>query len=329
MAWIRSEDTMARARGTARSWHGAEVEIDADASLDEWRKVSGLDFEVTKEPIFVRRGADLVEVKDKFAMMRGDNTLGIFTGRYKPVQPKQIGDFFENYVLSDSRFTMDTMGAVKGGRVIWALAKFHDDNGDSPVIMGQPHELHALLSTSYDGTMATRGGACMTRTVCRNTLQAAAYEPSVITIRHSADFALDKIQAQAAEQMAKIAESFAGYKAFAESLALQKMSKDETHNFLKALVGVDADKSADDVSGRTFNIVNDLLESLSLTMQEDGTSDFTAWSALNAVTRYVDHGRSTKRTVDGESAAEARLFAAQFGSGAQMKAKAVEMLQAA
>lgn len=329
MAWIRSEDTMARARGTARSWHGAEVEIDADASLDEWRKVSGLDFTIEKEPLFVRRGADLIEVTDKFAMMRGQNALGIFTGRYKPVQPKAIGDFFEKYVLADSRFRMDTMGAVKGGRVIWALARFYGDNGDAPVIMGQEHELHALLATSYDGTMATRGGACATRTVCRNTLQAAAYEPSVITIRHSADFSAEGIQKQAAEQMAKIAESFDGYKAFAESLAMQKMSLDETHAFLKTLVGVDKDASGDDVSARTFNIVDDLMDSLSLTLQENGTDDLNAWTALNAVTRYVDHGRSTKRTVDGESAAEARLFAAQFGTGAQMKAKAVALLQAA
>jgi phage/plasmid-like protein (TIGR03299 family) len=329
MAWIRSEDTMARAKGTARSWHGEEIEIESDASLDEWRKVSGLDFTVEQTPLYAKRGADLIEVTDKFAMMRGDVTLGIFSGRYKPVQPKQIGDFFQKYVLADSRFKMDTMGAVKGGRVIWALAKFHGEHGDTPTIMGQAHELHALLATSYDGTMATRGGACATRTVCRNTLQAAAYEPSVITIRHSADFAADGIQKQAAESMAKIAESFDGYKAFAESLAMQKMSLDQTHAFLKTLVGVDANASGDDVSARTFNIVDDLMDSLSLTMAEPGTDELNAWTALNAVTRYVDHARSTKRTVEGESAAEARLFAAQFGSGAQMKAKAVALLQAA
>ena len=331
MAWIKGEDTMARAIGTAQEWHGQAVEIAADASLDEWRKVSGLDFIVEKTPLFVQRGAEMVQIKDKFAMMRDDNTLGIFTGRYKAVQPKAIGDFFEKYVLADSRFKMDTMGAVKGGRVIWALAKFHGDNGDSPVIMGQQHELHALLSTSYDGTMATRGGACATRTVCRNTLQAAAYEPSVITIRHSADFALDVIQQQAAAQMAKIAESFDGYKKFAESLAMQKMSMEKTHEFLRSLVGVAPDATIENqgLNIQSKRIVDDLLDSLSLTLAEPGTDEFNAWTALNAVTRYVDHARSSKRSVQGESPEEARLFSAQFGTGAQLKAKAASMLLAA
>jgi phage/plasmid-like protein (TIGR03299 family) len=320
---------MARANGTARTWHGEEKVIDADSSLDEWRKVSGLDFTVEAEPLYIQRGADLIQVKDKFAMTRGTRTLGIFSGSYKPVQPKAIGDFFQKYILADSRFKMDTMGAVKGGRIIWALAKFHGENGDAPSIMGQPHELHALLATSYDGTMATRGGACATRTVCRNTLQAAAYEPSVISIRHNLDFSADGIQKQAAASMAKIAESFDGYKAFAESLALQKMSMDQTEAFIKTLVGVDPNATGDDVSKRSFKIVEKFLQSLETTLLEDGTNDLTAWTALNAVTRYVDHERSTKCTVEKESEAEARLFAAQFGSGAQMKAKAVALLQAA
>ena len=47
------------------------------------------------------------------------------------------------------------------------------------------------------------------------------------------------------------------------------------------------------------------------------------WAALNAVTRWVDHNR-TNETL--ENGVEKAFLAAQFGSGSQIKAKAMGLL---
>jgi phage/plasmid-like protein (TIGR03299 family) len=330
--WDARTDTMARAASAKESWHRGENIVTDDASLDEFAKASKTDFTVSKLPLYVKRGEEFVGLHNSVAIVRDDNNarLGMFTNDYIPVQPAQIRQFFQDHILADQRFLMNTMGAIKGGRLIWALATFRDDNGETlRDIVGSPHEFHALLSTSFDGTQATRGGAVGTRVECRNTLQAAAFEDSVISIRHNITF--DSVaQAEAAKNMAKIAEGFEHYKKFAESLYTIKMSRDSTVEFLRTLVGV---KPGDDLNetgkGRTKGIVDRLINSLNVTLGEAGTDGYNAWTALNAVTRYVDHERSAKRTIDGETVDDARLASAQFGSGAALKAKAISMLEAA
>lgn len=323
MAWYKNLDKMARAAGTAESWHGSENIAAAGATMDEWRGLSGLDFTVTKTPMFIQVNGEFRELEDSYCIAREDNysRLGMFTGRYQPVQPKQIADFFSDFILADDRFAMDTMGSVRGGKVIWALAKFRDDMD----VLGSKHNMHALLATSYDGTMATRGGACATRVVCRNTLQAAAYEGSIISIKHNAEFG-HVAQTKALAQMAEIAKGFDQYREMAEALHKIKLSAEKTHAFLGELVGVKADAEVDEISGRKRGIVADLITSLDVTLSEPGTDEFTAWTALNAVTRYVDHDRATKRTNLLESPEQSRLASAQFGSGAALKATAVDKL---
>lgn len=323
MAWYKNLDKMARAAGTAESWHGSENIARDGASLDEWRALSGHDFEVVKTPMFIKIAGEFVELEDSYCIARTDThqRLGMFTGRYVPVQPKQIGEFFENFILADSRFKLDTMGSVRGGKVIWVLAKFHDPMD----VIGSKHEMNALLATSYDGSMATRGGACATRVVCRNTLQAAAYEGSIISIKHNAEFSHVK-QAEALAQMAEIAKGFDQYRDMAEALYKIKLDKERTHAFLGELIGVSANAEVEEIKPKTLQRVADLISSLDITMSEPGTDEFTAWTALNAVTRYVDHERGTRRTNQLESPEQARLASAQFGSGAALKATAVDKL---
>jgi hypothetical protein len=56
----------------------------------------------------------------------------------------------------------------------------------------------------------------------------------------------------------------------------------------------------------------------------EGLEPNTAWSMMQAVTRYVDHDKAVK--VNGMGEHEARFVGAQFGTGAAMKAAAVSYL---
>ena len=56
-----------------------------------------------------------------------------------------------------------------------------------------------------------------------------------------------------------------------------------------------------------------------------GNHGLTYWDAFNAVTEYVDHGRST-RVADGRDGAEVRFESVLMGSGDALKAKAFDLL---
>jgi hypothetical protein len=51
----------------------------------------------------------------------------------------------------------------------------------------------------------------------------------------------------------------------------------------------------------------------------------TKWAAFNAVTEYADHHRSTRRT-DGNTSEDSRLASAWFGTGAELKERALQLL---
>jgi hypothetical protein len=71
-----------------------------------------------------------------------------------------------------------------------------------------------------------------------------------------------------------------------------------------------------------MNQFSALRSAYSATVRE-GTERGTVWTALNAVTRYVDHDRSTR---NGDNQESARFDSAQFGSGAALKAQAWNLL---
>ena len=112
--------------------------------------------------------------------------------RFQNVQPKEILDFFEQYISVDSRFKIDAAGSLKKGEIIWATATF---NGDINVA-GDNHTARLLATTKFDGSGATICKGVMTRTVCNNTLTAALAERNrpVISVRHNTKFRPERVK---------------------------------------------------------------------------------------------------------------------------------------
>jgi len=101
------------------------------------------------------------------------------------------------------------------------------------------------------------------------------------------------------------------------------MVKETVSKYFKRLLEIPFDAKAEDVSSRKMNQFGDLNRAYGQTVSEGAPAE-SAWAALQSVTRYVDHAKSTR----GGSEAESRLLSAQFGSGAAMKAEAVRLLTA-
>jgi phage/plasmid-like protein (TIGR03299 family) len=304
-------------------WHRLGQRLQAGASIGEWIAAAGLDWEALMVPGFMQIGADLVRVPDHFHLVRSDTLapLGAFSGQYKPVQPAQVLEFFRDYVTVDDRFTLETAGSLKDGAVIWALAKF---NGDLEA-GGDQHSAYVQLATSMDGSMATTAQGTFVRTVCNNTLTAGMRDKrAVVKVRHSREFK-GVVQAQAAKDLAEIAQQVQAYKAMGDALSRVQMSAQDVADFFRAVLDIPQGSDRKDVSARKANQFDELVASLNATYRE-GTAKNTKWAALNAVTRYADHARSTRNAGGNEAAG--RLYSANFGSGAALKSKALELLAA-
>ena len=300
-------------------WHSLGQEMKPGMSIEEWAKAAGLDWYVEKVLAYADvPGRGLVRVEDARHIVRMDtgHPLGYVSNRYQPVQPSQLLGWFEQYIGVDSRFQLDVAGSLKQGEIIWATATF---NGDLTVA-GDKHKARLLMTNTFDGTAATINKGTMTRVVCNNTLDAAlsADRRAVIKTRHNTKFNAEKV----GRELATIAQSFDAYKAIGDAMGQVHLSKEQISKFFKSVLDIPFDAKQEDISTRKMNQFQELNQAYGTTTHE--TDPGTAWCALNAVTRYVDHDRST-RSSNGDRT-EARFLSSQFGSGALMKDRAVSVL---
>lgn len=168
--------------------------------------------------------------------------------------------------------------------------------------------------------MATILKLLLTRVVCDNTLQAGLGEASpTFKVLHSKQFD-PKIAGQEVSRMAAMVERF---KAAGDAMAQVNMADEEVSKLFKHVLDIPLNiHDKDAVSTRKWNQFCDLRSAYSQTVSE-GTERGKVWTALNAVTRYVDHDRSSR---NGDNAESARFDSANFGSGAALKAKAWSFL---
>jgi hypothetical protein len=132
-------------------WHRLGTEMEPGQSLDAWQQAAGLDWQAIKVPAlmdlsggaFARiPGPQTPRANDRSFMVRSDNgaMLGdnCVSDVYQPVQPREVLEWFEQYIAVDDRFALDVAGSLKGGSIIWATAKWRN-----PVnVAGDAHLAH-------------------------------------------------------------------------------------------------------------------------------------------------------------------------------------------
>lgn len=309
-------------------WHHIGSEMVPGQSLEVWAEEAGLNWSAVKVPAIAdcsRVGYGVVTMKDRSFIVRSDTAapLGYVSGEdetkgYQIVQPLEVLDWFQRYISVDDRFELDTAMCLKGGALIAVTAKF---NG-AVQVLGEDHNARLLMTTSFDGSASTINQMTMTRVVCNNTLNVALTDKrAAIKTRHSSVFDAAKV----GRELAGLAESVEGYSAMAQAMATHDMTQRAVSDVFKQLLAIPFDAVSKDISAKRMNVFYALVNSYHETVAE-GTTPGTAWTVLNAVTRYVDHERATR---GGASPQEARFLSAQFGSGAAMKAQAHQLLLAA
>lgn len=323
-----------RVEGSRDAWHKLGQVTPKGAPIETWARDAGLDYHVARTPSYFRSGTNpdgtplYEEVANTFHLVRDDNMKPIgqpVSEQYHPVQPVDVLQFISEYFTVDDRFTMETAGALKGGAVIWATARF---NAADFTVGGAAHDMFALFFTSFDKSRRSSLRATSTCVVCNNTLQMSdADAASTLSFTHRTKFA-GVVRDNAARDFAALVGQFDAFKVMGDSLAQQVMSREQIATFFKTLLDIPLAAKREEISSRKANQFDALTAALrAANAGEAADAPMTKFAALQAVTRYVDHERSTRDNGDG--AKLARIYSAQFGSGADMKTRAVEMLLAA
>lgn len=296
-------------------WHGLGQEMRGDETLDQWRIRAGLDWTAEKSAVqFAPEGDELITVPDRFVLHRSDTKapLSTVSGRYKVVQPRDVLEFYRD-LTERHGFQMETAGAIKGGRVVWALARTGDDMRitGNDIVKG-----YLLLSTSYDASMATTGRFTTVRVVCNNTLTAAHDSRPQVSVPHSTMFNMD-----AAKVKLGVGDAFVRFGEEAQQMAEKGVTtKQAIEFFLEVYHDM---TSAEVAESQRQKLTDKTIQRLAHYFiaspgAELRSAKGTAWGLLSAVTFDVDHG-TRNRTAD------ARLESAWFGNGEKRKNKAREL----
>lgn len=298
-------------------WHRLGTKLDNPATAEEAIQAAGLGYEVELTRLVTIND---IPVPDRRAVVRQDTNqvLGVVGTSYKPVQNRNCFDFMDA-IVNEGAVQYHTAGALGKGERIWMLAKLPDEirvrNSDDIT------EKYLLLSNSHDGSSSLRVHFTPIRVVCANTLAVAERKSrgQGVSIVHKGDLHT-KVE-QAREVLGLARKVYEGVEEHIQRLARHYPSLRQLEEFFK-LVYPD---SPDGESTRTKNVRQELHR-----LFEEGighkmpTIRHTTWTALNAVTEYVDHYRSTRGKTLLERASN-RLDSAWFGSGARLKERAWEL----
>jgi len=297
-------------------WHGLGKAMDDGMGVDAWREAAGMDWRIHRSRVRYATCAnagphEFIEVPESHVLFRSDNKepLGVVSDKYKVVQPAEVLEFFRD-IAAVGGLALSAAGTIYGGKRFWATAKIGEA---SPASLRDKIGGYLLISTSADGSMATEVRRTTIRTVCRNTLAMAMNDaPASIKVSHRTTFNPTGVK----EFMGVNNAAFDAFVHKLEVLANKDLRLDRAEALAVEAFGGTDDKVRASVG---FHKVMDLFTGQGMGAQEDGVYG-TAWGFVNAFSEYADHW-TRARTAD------SRLAASQWGAGAALKQKALELAE--
>lgn len=297
-------------------WHGLGVEVHNDLTPDQMMDKAGLNWTVDKFQSYVDLpNGDKIPTPSQALVRSSDNkVLTMVSDDWNPVQNSEAFEFFNDFVMAGD-MEMHTAGSLKGGQMIWALAKVKDsfdilggDRVDSYLLFSNPHQYGRSIDIRFTPI----------RVVCNNTLTLSLSSKSdlMVKLNHRSKFDANLVKSTLGVATNKMQT----YKEMAEFLSSRRYKDDTVQQYLMD-VFPSLTKKDNTVMSRPAETALSVLETQP--GAEYGAGSW--WSAFNATTFAVDHllGHSV----------DTRLQSAWYGSNRQRKLvaleKAVEYAEAA
>jgi phage/plasmid-like protein (TIGR03299 family) len=290
-------------------WHGLGKRVPADLTPQQMLEAADLNWEVKKIPAFAMVAGKKINVNRSALIRDTDNhVLDIVGPGWEPCQNLTAFEFFDDFV-SAGDMDMHTAGALKGGQIVWALAKvkesfslFKGDQVDSYLLFSNPHK----FGQSIDVRMTP------IRVVCHNTLtlSLATRTNQMVKVSHRKAFDAEAVK----ETLGIASHKLAQYKEMAKFLGSKRYRRETVEEYFQRVFPVLTTKDESEKKfSKSAQRALDVLE----TQPGHQYAPGTWWQAANCISYLTDHviGRS----------ADNRLTSAWYGANKNLKIEALEM----
>jgi phage/plasmid-like protein (TIGR03299 family) len=294
-------------------WHGLGVPVSNDLTPVQMMDKAELNWKVREVESFIEFDGKRMPTGQKSLVRETDGKILTNVGEnWNPVQNETAFDFFHEYVMAGD-MEMHTAGSLKGGQMVWALAKVKDsfeilggDRIDSYLLFSNPHQYGKAIDIRFTPI----------RVVCNNTLSLSldSKKDNSVKMGHRVEF--DASQVKRALGIAK--DKMETYSDMASFLAGKRFTQDSYIEYLNAVFPRTADKRVQgkglsvDTLSRNAKIAYDVLETQPGAEYGEGSW----WQAFNSVTFITDH-------VQGRNS-DNRLYSSWFGGNQVRKRDALK-----
>ena len=289
-------------------WHGLGKEVPPDLTSEQMLKAAGLDWEVRKVPAYADINGRKVPVHQS-ALVRSsdDRVLDVVSNDWNPVQNSEAFGFFHEFVMAGD-MEMNTAGSLRGGQVVWGLAKVKDS---FEPVKGDRIDAYLLFTNFHRFGFATDVRFTPIRVVCNNTLtlSLSSQAERMVKISHRTKFNPDEAKEMLGIAHGKMNE----YKEMAEFLGTKRPGAEAIIDYFKTVWPVAGKDSKKTISKNAATGIG-LFGDGNTPGSEFAPGSF--WQLFNTVTYMTDHTLS--RTQD------SRLYYAWYGYNKSLKVEALK-----
>lgn len=289
-------------------WHNLGKRVPNDLTPDQMLQAAGLDWTVQKVPAFATIAGEQVAIGHSALVRSLDNKmLDVVSNDWNPVQNAEAFEFFNEFVAAGD-MEMHTAGSLKGGQIVWGLAKVKDS---FELFTGDQVDSYLLFSNFHKYGFSTDVRFTPIRVVCNNTLTLSlnSQVERMVKVSHRKVFQPDEVKSM----LGIASEKLQQYKEMASFLGSKPAKGEDIVEYFKRVFPVTGtnDNTRKDVS-KNAKLALDILD----TQPGANYAQGTWWQPFNAVTFLVDH--LAARNDDN------RLSSAWYGQGKNVKTKALE-----
>jgi phage/plasmid-like protein (TIGR03299 family) len=209
------------------------------------------------------------------------------------VQNEVLWDLIDQLV-QEPNVQYETAGCLKGGSVLWVLAKLHEPvqiKGDNTAILP-----YVIVSTAHDGSQSLEAAALDVRVICWNTFVAgrerARSAGTTYRFRHTKNV-MDRVES-AREALGLVRNSFRVFVDMMNELAEMPVTDEGVKDFIATLI---PEPAADVLTERQKENVREARMDVWDVLQGETVAPahrLTAYGLFCAGVEYADHLRAYK-----------------------------------